>query len=60
MAHCKQCGSNAYNQYELHGREPGVDVDLCDVCYWRKRYNEAVEDNESMREMLDNMMDSES
>ena len=21
-----------------HGREPGVDLDLCDVCYWRTRY----------------------
>ena len=21
----------------MYGREAGVDLDLCDVCYWRKR-----------------------
>ena len=30
------CGSYAINPHE-HGREDGVDLDLCDVCYWRKR-----------------------
>lgn len=30
------CGSYAINQH-LHGRMLGVDLDLCDVCYWRKR-----------------------
>ena len=30
-----QCGSYQ-NQ---HGRDLGVDLDLCDVCYWRKRAN---------------------
>ncbi len=33
---CKKCGSFAVNP-DLHGREPGVDLDLCDVCYWRAR-----------------------
>jgi len=32
---CKRCGSTAYNP-SLHGRD-GSDLDLCDVCYWRKR-----------------------
>ena len=35
MSHCKQCGSYAINP-GMHGRD-GSDVDLCDVCYWRKR-----------------------
>ena len=30
------CGSYAINPSQ-HGREEGVDLDLCDVCYWRKR-----------------------
>lgn len=33
---CKRCYSYAINTH-CHGREPGVDLDLCDVCYWRKR-----------------------
>jgi len=33
---CKKCGSMAINPH-LHGRDPEVDTDLCDVCYWRKR-----------------------
>lgn len=33
---CKECGSYAINPH-CHGREPGVDLDLCDVCYWRAR-----------------------
>ena len=32
----KLCGSYAIND-RAHGREAGVDLDLCDVCYWRKR-----------------------
>lgn len=36
MSNCKRCGSYAINQH-CHGREAGVDLDLCDVCYWRKR-----------------------
>jgi hypothetical protein len=30
------CGSYAINQHS-HGRTVGIDADLCDVCYWRKR-----------------------
>lgn len=36
MNNCKICGSYAINP-DLHGREPSDDLDLCDVCYWRKR-----------------------
>ena len=36
---CKECGSYAINPSH-HGREPKVDLDLCDVCYWRKRATE--------------------
>lgn len=35
MCQCK-CGSYAINPHS-HGRLPDVDLDLCDVCYWRKR-----------------------
>lgn len=33
---CSRCGSYAINPNH-HGREPDIDLDLCDVCYWRKR-----------------------
>jgi hypothetical protein len=33
---CKICNSRAINP-QLHGREQDIDLDLCDVCYWRKR-----------------------
>jgi hypothetical protein len=36
MMECKNCGSQAIN-HNLHGRD-GSDSDLCDVCFWRKRY----------------------
>ena len=36
MRECKECGSQAINP-RSDGREPDVDLDLCDVCYWRKR-----------------------
>ena len=37
----KGCGSYAVNP-EHHGRTYGVDLDLCDVCYWRKRAESAT------------------
>ena len=42
MNRCKKphCGSWAINHHS-HGRD-GSDDDLCDVCYWRKRATEAV------------------
>lgn len=39
MNNCKNCGSFAVNHH-CHGRDGG-DADLCDVCYWRKRANDA-------------------
>lgn len=35
MSACKRCGSHAINPH-LHGRDTS-DIDLCDVCYWRRR-----------------------
>ena len=35
MSRCIRCGSYAINHHS-HARD-GSDVDLCDVCYWRKR-----------------------
>lgn len=35
MAQCKRCGSMAINP-KSHGRDD-TDLDLCDVCFWRKR-----------------------
>lgn len=45
MPQCKRCGSYAVNPH-CHGREAGVDLDLCDVCYWRKRAELLPFDNE--------------
>ena len=36
MSSCKSCGSQAINPGK-HGRDLTTDLDLCDVCYWRKR-----------------------
>lgn len=36
MGQCKRCNSHAINLLD-HGRDPNIDLDLCDVCYWRKR-----------------------
>ena len=33
---CTRCRSGAINPSD-HGRTEGADLDLCDVCYWRKR-----------------------
>lgn len=33
---CSRCHSYAINPTD-HGRLPDVDLDLCDVCYWRVR-----------------------
>lgn len=40
---CKICGSQAINPGH-HGRDPNTDLDLCDVCYWRKRATVEVAD----------------
>jgi hypothetical protein len=36
---CKRCRSYSINPH-LHGRTEGEDLDLCDVCYWKKRYDD--------------------
>ena len=41
---CIKCRSFAINPNH-HGREEGVDLDLCDVCYWRKRANGFTEEH---------------
>ena len=38
---CTRCRSGAINPSD-HGRTDGVDLDLCDVCYWRKRAESAT------------------
>lgn len=40
MAQCKRCGSMAINP-KSHGRD-NTDLDLCDVCFWRKRAESAT------------------
>ena len=45
------CGSMAINPH-CHGREPGVDLGLCDVCYWRARCCEWKEDAEKWRALM--------
>jgi hypothetical protein len=42
MILCARCRSCAINP-KAHGREPGVDLDLCDVCYWRKQAETLVQ-----------------
>ena len=46
MNRCR-CGSYAINP-DHHGRE-GDHLDLCDVCYWRKRHEECVDGYEWAR-----------
>lgn len=36
MKKCKICGSYAINDGQC-GRAAGIDLDLCDVCYWQQR-----------------------
>ena len=38
---CTRCRSGAINPSD-HGRTDGVDLDFCDVCYWRKRAESAT------------------
>jgi len=46
MNNCK-CGSYAINE-NSHGRAPRVDIDLCDVCYWRTRANSCQAQNDAL------------
>jgi len=47
---CKRCSSLAVNHH-LHGRD-GSDPELCDVCYWRKRAEDANVNIEVLTMML--------
>jgi len=38
---CSNCRSGAINPGH-HGRDESTDLDLCDVCYWRKRAESAT------------------
>lgn len=38
---CTRCGSYAINPNN-HGRDK-TDLDLCDVCYWRKRAESRIQ-----------------
>jgi hypothetical protein len=38
MKSCKNCGRYNINDHQ-HGRNKGVDLHLCDTCYWRSRYD---------------------
>ena len=42
MNACERCGSYAVNPGRS-GRDMQSDLDLCDVCYWRKRAEQAEE-----------------
>lgn len=46
---CKICASFAINPH-LYDREPDVDLNLCDVCYWRKR---ATEEREAFARLVE-------
>ena len=52
MNQCK-CGSYAIN-HNAHGRD-GSDPDLCDVCYWRKKYDH----NAQLLEQINNAKTSQ-
>ena len=46
MSKCGNCGSQAINP-GYNGRDSNTDLDLCDVCYWKKQrdlYKRLAED----------------
>jgi len=51
MNQCKECGSYAINVGK--GGRDESDSDLCDVCYWRKRWIERGVEIERLRADLD-------
>jgi hypothetical protein len=59
MNKCTECGSMAINP-RLRGRQEGVDLDLCDVCYWRKRAASAgIIEPSKARDDLFELLDNE-
>jgi len=49
---CKSCGSQAINPGK-HGRDLTSDLDLCDVCAWRKRAEDFSNQTVEMGKLLD-------
>lgn len=48
---CKHCRSSAINP-NLHGREKGIDLDCCDVCYWRFRAEQEQARVKKLKEVI--------
>lgn len=55
MEKCKICGSFAINPFH-HGRDLKLDLDLCDVCYWRKRAKPMSQ--EKAEKLVDDLIDN--
>jgi hypothetical protein len=53
MKQCK-CGSYAINP-DSHGRD-ATDLDLCDVCYWRKRANNLQQLEAKLADLADEVV----
>lgn len=51
MASKCDCGSYAINP-TMHGRSPGIDLDKCDVCYWRSKLAALEKHREELAETL--------
>ena len=54
MDKCKVCGSYAVNDH-LYGRKKRIDLDLCDVCYWRKRYKLVSSKNDKLKDIINTL-----
>ncbi len=52
MKQCK-CGSYAINPH-LHGRQPDLFTEMCDVCYWRYKAESAQNLLECIKLVIDN------
>lgn len=49
---CRLCRSYAINPH-MYDREPGVDLDLCDVCYWKTRAEQSTNRKHVLYETAD-------
>jgi len=57
MDKCTKCGSMAINPLH-HGRDKDVDLNLCDVCYWRKRAENQIKKQDFVNTMMQFSRDS--
>lgn len=55
MIRCKWCGGHAINP-DLHGRQEGVDLELGDTRYWRKRAEELADENRHLKDAVCELM----